>query len=175
MDRDAFVGFVENTLLFSDAASAMEQAIDRIVAGGESPAPNRSPRVGLSTPEGDWDAAGVLTNEDGLLAEFLRDFEPGIVPDGTEQLEFSFGLDLVSSDEATGKTILECADTQQAVEWLMELDQRYERLIEEAARHGLELDVDSRVQGRQVRSELRLTGIEAAIDEALEGLLDRGW
>ncbi|MCP4659685.1 MAG: hypothetical protein GY856_30145 [bacterium] len=174
MERNAFVGFVENTLLFSDAASAMEQAIDRIVAGGEAAAPSQPLRVELSTPEGDWDAAGVLTNEDGLLAELLRDLEPGMAPDEAEQLEFSFGIDLVSADQATGRTLLECADNQQAIEWLMELDQRSERLIEEAARHGLELDVDSRVQGRQVLSELRLTGIEAAIDEAIEELLDTG-
>ena len=144
------MGFVENTLLFSDADSAMEQAIDRIVVGGEAIAPVRPRRVALSTPEGDWDASGVLTNEDGLLAGLLRDIEPGMVPDEAEPLEFSFGIDLVSVDEATGKTVLECADTQQALEWLMELDQRSEHLIEDAARHGLELDVDSRIQGRQV-------------------------
>lgn len=175
MEHNAFVGFVENTLLFSDAAPALERAIDRIVAGGEAPAPVRPLRVKLSTPQGDWDASGVLSNEDGLLAQLLRDLEPGMVPDKAEQLEFSFGLDLVSADEATGQTVLACADTQQALAWLMELDRRSERLIEEAARYGLELDIDSRVEGRQVVSELRLTGIEAAIDEGIEELLHTNW
>ncbi len=175
MEHNAVVGFVENTLLFSDADSAMEQAIDRIVDGGGAAAPVQPRRVKLATPEGDWDASGFLTNEDGLLAGLLRDLEPEMAPDAAEPLEFSFGIDLVSADEATGRTVLECADTQQALEWLMELDQRSEHLIEEAARHGLELDVDSRIQGRQVLSELRLTGIEAAIDEAIVELFNTGW
>lgn len=177
MDEDAYLGFVDNTLLFSDAAEALETAIDRLESGRTGGPGSFPVTVDLQAPEGDWDAAGVVHNEGGLLGELVDDLLAGDAEAGphptlasAERLQLRFGIDLVSADEARAQTVLECEDAQQAVELMMEMDRRYDRLVAQAAGDGLVLEVVSRVRGSEVVTDLRLTGIEAAVDELVADL-----
>lgn len=159
--------FVGSTLLISNRKEALETAIDRI----EGAVPAGAERLESAAPEGTWDATGMLANDDGAVTEVLSSVvdDPSLQVPGADgaDLDLRFGLDVVSADEITARSVLDCGDPGRAAAWLAALEERFARLKERAADHGLTLDVDAVVRGRSVETEVRLTGLEAAIERAV--------
>lgn len=167
-DDDAFVSFVGSTLLFASAEPTLRTAIDRI----EGVIPSGAERLTRDVPEGTWDAAGVVANEQGAAVDVIRkllddeDLEP---PGGDEaDLDLRFGLDIVTADEIAAQIYLDCEDEAQAKAWLEILEGHFEALKEHASDMGLTLEVEAAVRERRIVAELRLTGIEAAIESTIQ-------
>ncbi len=167
--EETVLAFVGGTLLFSDHPEAVKRAIDRIEAGAGA-AHVRA----VEAPAGDWDVAGSLDNEEGLLDDWLQEVAAEEGPPPGEVRRLGFGFDLVSADEVAGTMILECADVASAVAWLPRLEAKYREMAEEAAGHGLTLTHHARAEGSRVLADLRLEGLEAALDRWLERVAEEG-
>ncbi len=160
-EEEAHVAFVRSTVLFANSRRGLERAIDRIEAGKAGAGDASGGFDYSSVPPGDWDVEGAVGNEtglvDGLLAELTR---PGDEQSAGEGLHLGFGFDVVSADEVTGRTVLECNDPQAAERWQAVLEQRYAALRDDAARRGIEIEIETLREGNQVVTDLRLLGLE---------------
>lgn len=176
-EEDAHLAFVGSTVLFASSRIALERAIDRIESGAPGVSARTDGALAASIPEGDWDFEGVVGSEAGLLEGLLAlgaDPAPeegageGVPePAAFEDLHLAFGLDVVSSDEITGETVLECGEAPAAERWLAVVEARSEALRQKAVARGLEFEIASRVEGSRVRTELRLVGLEELLVAAL--------
>ncbi len=159
LDDDDYLTFVGSTLLVASSRASLERALDRIEDGTVDQA-----KLVSMAPDGEWDAAGSLTNEDGSVARVLADVD---VPEGAEdeELRLGFGVDVVSADEIDAEIVLHCRDRERALLWLEALTAHFEKLKARAAEDGFELDYEAVAVGERVESSLRLSGVEAAVAE----------
>ncbi len=186
LEDDAHIAFASSTVLFASSRRALERAIDRVEAS-EAASGDPAAKVGVSAriPEGDWDIEGALSNEAGLVTSLLDDLKSSDDPEDRaamdalgddlgdsliagagEDLRLSFGFDVASADEVTGRVVLECDDRQTAERWRSLLEQRYQERRDEAANRGLEIDLELHTVGDRVVSEWRLLGVETLIARA---------
>lgn len=157
-DDGGALAFVEGTVLFSNSRAALARAIDRVedgLAGSVDP----GERLGRDIPEGTWDAVGVLGNDAGLVADLLGDRE---AVEASVEDEVRFGLDVVSADEIRLAAFVKGSPKTRAL-----LDARLGEWREQAADKGLELDARVADRGGELEVELRLTGIETAIERVV--------
>lgn len=168
MDQDSHLTFVGSTALVSSSETALKRAIDRIEDGAAPPA-----HLVSVAPEGQWDAAGSLTNEDGAVAALLAKAQP---PAGAhdEDVRLGFGLDVVSSDEVDAEVVLHCSDRERALLWLESLTSYYEDLQADATEDGFVLDYETQATGERVETRLRLSGLEGAVTKFFAGLIEIG-
>ena len=174
LEDEFFLAFASSTVLISNARRAVERALERIEAGDPA-LPRSSPGFDFTAvPEGDWDVEGALGHEAGLAASFLEtvtrldaDEDATAELPAAEDLQVGFGFDVVSADEAVGRTVLECGDRQTAAQWRDVLERRYQAMQTEARARGLDYEIETRVEGRQVVTEMRLRGIEDLLVGAL--------
>lgn len=190
LEDDAVIAFVRSTFLFATSAGALERAIDRVatdrIESASDPAGESARGYLRAIPPGEWDVEGALGSDAGLVEGILRwlsadvEDDGGATAAGVEELleragadlHLGFGLDVASADEVSGRTVLECGDPGAAAEWHRALGERFEALRARAAETGLELETDARVDGSRVVTELRLTGIEALIDEIASAMVE---
>ncbi len=174
LEDETHVAFASSTVLFASSRRALERAIDRVETG-ESNSGSKATGRGFSTqiPEGEWDIEGVLSNEEGLIAGLLADLKSSddelghdLILGADDDLRLSFGFDVVSADEVTGRVVLECDDRQTAERWRSLLEQRYQERRDEAASRGLEIDLELHTEGHRMVSEWRLLGVEKLIARA---------
>ncbi len=172
LEEGAHLAFVRSTVLYASSRRALERAIDRLAkdrieAGGAAAAGTATGfDFSASIPPGEWDVEGGIGNETGLLDGLLEDLMAPAGAEATlagEDLRLGFGLDVVSADELTGQTVLDCADRQAAEHWLAVLEERGTELRESAAERGLELELETRVEGHRVLTEIELLGLAELI------------
>ena len=177
LDERSHLAFVDSTVLFSNAAGTLERAIDRLVAGEGVPA-YRGDDLTASIPPGEWDVEGIVGNEAGLVDAFLAahmlersddgaDSEESPEPLAGKDIHLGFGLDIISAEEIAGTTVLECGDRRTAERLAAVLEERYLEAMADAEARGLELEIESRVEGERVVTELRLVGLGEVIADAL--------
>ncbi len=194
-EDEAHLAFVRSTVLFASSRRALERAIDRFEAGGDGAGDGNAGDGDASggnagdgdysaaIPDGDWDIEGAVGNETGLVDSLLvklaesdnRDsgggptdgrHDGGEQPVASEALRLGFGLDVVSADQVSGRTVLECGNRRAAEHWRTVLEQRYQALRDDAARRGLDLELEARTEGDRLVAELRLLGIEDLLADA---------
>ncbi len=177
-EDQAHLAFVRSTVLFANSRRALERAIDRIEAGESGDGDGAGDSAGgfdySAIPGGDWDVEGALGNETGLVGGLLEPAQSGDEQsDGGgesiagEDLRLGFGFDVVSADEVTGRTVLECDDRRAAQHWRAVLEQRYAALRDDAARRGLELEIETLSEGERVVTDIRLLGLDDLLATAL--------
>jgi len=151
------LGFSGGTLLFAERARRLTAVLDRLAEGGDAPpAP-------LALPElsGRWDLYGTL-DRPREARSFAAPLLGEDVPSGLSRARF--GLDVQTADEAHGLADFEfeSADLARSARPLFAtalVDWR-QRAKEEA---GLDVSFDESLDGQRLRTEVRLSGLRAAI------------
>lgn len=158
-DDDGALAFVAGTVLFSNSRAALERAIDRI-EDGPATAADVGQRLGRDLPEGDWDAVGVLGNQGGLVSDLLGDREALEAPAGDE---LRFGIDVVSADEIRLTAVAAGSPDLRPL-----VEERLAEIERQAAEWGIAVESQVVDRGGELVTELRFTGIEAAIDRTVQ-------
>ena len=189
-DAPAFC-FVDGTFLAAEDVEVLKRAIDR----HREPAtdgPDLAHRIGAMS--NDWDIFGILDNSSGELSEGVRNAalflerhevdgfpidrgdrelsDPASPDRWREVVELDLGVDVVDASTARVSLDIAFGDADAAVAMLP----RVERMLgdwTEAAGHS-SLDVSPRIvrDGSSVRVIIDLQGVDAAIAEGFEAILD---
>lgn len=165
------MAFLDGTLLVTDDLETMERLIDRIESETvAAEAPEAAEIAALA--EGDWDFYGRLDNRSGDFEKELLETgkvlgaDPVKVPLSVETV--SFRANVVTADRLEAELTIDTVDEAAAEMWLDVLERQRERLEAE----DLQLDLDQRTDGRQVRAVWRISGLEAWLTGKLETWLD---
>jgi len=174
--------FADSTLLFAERVEALFPVLDRL---GQPP--SAAPLLGdLQRLSDRWDLAGSLPNRDAaatLLAALLHAARPApaadqgddeqepLADDGRDALlaaeSLRFGLDVRSADELQGMLDATYTDADAAQAAQAALAAALLELQRKAVAADLRLTVTPRSEGRELRLEAQLSGVEAAISRWL--------
>ena len=190
-DAPAFC-FADSTFLAAEDVEVLKRAIDR----HREPAPDGTDlarRVGAMSS--DWDIFGILDNTSGELSEDVRNAalflerrgadgfpidlgdrelaDPASPDRWREVVEMELGVDVV--DASTMEIVLDIAfgDTDAAVAMLPRLEQIFEDWAETVGHSSLEVSPRIDRNGSSVRVVLGLQGVDEALVEGFESILDQ--
>ena len=172
MDGTSALAFHGGTLLWASHGPVLAQVIDRIKDG--TPAAGRSPKIKVPLPEGDWDVTGALGNPVAarrMLDNLASSVPASGAPAPPGEVATSFGIDIVSADEARIGSVLKSDNVGTAVAWAAHLQEAWRTRADEAARDGIKIDYDIRTQGSDVVTTARMTGLQARVDEVFGSLI----
>lgn len=155
------------TLLFSDSEAVLRRAVDRLLDPAPATALAAGSDLAAAVPEGEWDVAGALVDDEGVLSEVLAtpdDATPArTAAPATGSPTLGFGFDVADADAAVGRLQLQTTDPAAAESWRRQLDRRLARTAGNLAADGVELRWQSRVEEGRVVTEVDLSGLAAAL------------
>jgi len=190
-DAPAFC-FVDSTFLAAEDVEVLKRAIDR----HREPAPDGTDfarRVGAMSS--DWDIFGILDNTSGELSEDVRDAalflerrgadgfpidlgdrelaDPASPDRWREVVEMELGVDVVDASTMEVALDIAFADTDAAVAMLPRLERIFEDWAETVGHTSLEVSPRIDRNGSSVRVVLDLQGVDEALVEGFESILDQ--
>jgi hypothetical protein len=189
-DAPAFC-FVESTFLAAEDIEVLERAIDRYHGPGTA-TPDLARRI--SKLESEWDIVGVFDNSTGELTDAMRSAALFLVsPEGGELpvdlgdreladpvdpdrwdavVETEVGIDVVDASSMRVEIDVTFDDAEAAVATLPRIERMLTGWAEAFDDSGLEISPTLEQRGPSVRVILRLQGVDVALTEGFEALLD---